>query len=141
MRRQLKDQLIKHEGLAKKVYRCPAGYLTIGIGRNLEAVGITEAEALYLLDNDISRVIKELNLSLPWVLALDSVRLQVVANMCFNLGISRLLGFKKMLAALKISHYEKAADEMVDSKWYNDVGQRAKELVEMMRTGKEYNAL
>jgi len=50
----IEKQLIDHEGMEKKVYRCPAGKLTVGIGRNLEDKGITEEEALFLLRNDIA---------------------------------------------------------------------------------------
>ena len=55
---KLKESLIKNEGLELKVYICPAGYKTIGVGRNLETRGITQEEAIYLLDNDISKVFR-----------------------------------------------------------------------------------
>ena len=56
----LKEQLIRHEGLRLTVYDCPAGYKTIGVGRNIEQKGITESEALYLLDNDIGYFTEQL---------------------------------------------------------------------------------
>jgi len=58
--KKLTDQLIKHEGLRLKPYHCPAGKLTIGVGRNLEDKGITEEEAVMLLENDIQECLKDL---------------------------------------------------------------------------------
>ena len=66
----------------------------------------------------------------------DAVRTEVILNMAFNLGLTRLQKFKKMIAALRIRDYETAAIEMKDSKWYNQVGSRAKRLTGQMRTGK-----
>jgi lysozyme len=68
----------------------------------------------------------------------DNVRRFVVKNMLFNIGLGRLLGFKKMLAAVRAGDYDRAAEEMMDSKWARQVKGRAVELAEMMRTG-EYD--
>ena len=131
---RLKKQLVIDEGFRSKPYRCSAGKLTIGIGRNIEGVGISRDEAEYMLQNDIENL-----LSLLWIRqaieGLDSVRTEVFLNMAFNLGSSRLFGFKKMLAALADRDFERAADEMIDSAWYSQVGSRAVRLVEEMRTG------
>ena len=58
--KKIKDQLIQHEGLKLKPYQCPAGRLTIGVGRNLEDKGITEKEAVMLLENDIQECLEDL---------------------------------------------------------------------------------
>jgi lysozyme len=131
------EQLIRHEGLRLKPYRCSAGKLTIGIGRNIEDVGITEEEALVLLGNDISRVITELDRNIPTFSGLDEIRKRVLVDMCFNLGISRLMKFRRMLAALEAFDYAQAAVEMMDSRWAHQVGNRAKRLKHMMKTGEE----
>ncbi len=136
-RRRLLDQLIANEGLRLKVYRCPAGKLTIGVGRNLEDNGITKDEAVMLLENDISRVERELDQKLPWWRQLSEVRQRVVMDMSFNMGLPSLLGFKQTLAALKRGDYEAAAKGMEDSKWYEQVPVRAARLVAMMRTDLE----
>lgn len=115
-------------------YRCTSGKLTIGIGRNLDDNGITEQEAMILLHNDIVRVKNQLS-HLPEYLNLDEVRRTVLANMCFNLGIGGLRTFKKMLSALDHGDYDKAADEMLESKWAHQVGKRAVRLARQMRTG------
>jgi lysozyme len=127
--------LIKHEGMKLKSYKCPAGKLTIGVGRNVEDLGITEEEALYLLRNDINRVNEELRDNFPWFKDLDPVRQDVLINLCFNIGLTKLFGFKKMLAALRDGNYEEAAIQMEDSAWRVQTGRRAHELIEMMKTG------
>ena len=134
---RLQKQLIRHEDLRLKPYRCSVGKLTIGIGRNLDDVGITEEEAYFLLGNDISRVIAELEQNIPVFSSLDEIRKRVVIDMGFNLGISRLLRFRRMLAALEQGDYQKAAAEMLDSKWARQVGKRATNLNKMMLTGDE----
>ncbi len=131
------DQLILHEGLRLKPYRCTAGKLTIGVGRNLETKGLSEEEALFLLRNDIAEVTERLE-RLGWFVALDPVRQKVLIDMAFNLGVAGLLSFKRMIQALNCYDYDTAADEMINSKWYHQVGERSKRLVQMMRTGEDY---
>jgi lysozyme len=129
----LKDQLILHEGLKLEPYECTAGKLTIGVGRNIEDIGITEDEARYLLDNDILRVCDELDRNLPWWRDLSDARQRVLVDMVFNLGISRFMQFQNTIAAIESGDYDKAADEMLDSRWADQVGNRAKTLARMMR--------
>jgi lysozyme len=133
----LKQQLIRHEGSRSKPYYDTATppKLTIGVGRNLDDVGLFQDEIDLMLTNDINRVIKDLTDHLAWVNSLDEPRRLVLANMTFNMGISRLLKFHDMLTALQSGDYQKAADEMMDSVWYKQVGVRALELVNQMRTG------
>lgn len=131
---KLTELLIEHEGLRLKPYRCPSGKLTIGVGRNLEDVGITKAEAMFLLANDIKRVSAELN-AFDWFKGLDPVRQLVLMDMCFNLGLSNLLKFKKMISALERGDYDKAHVEMLDSLWATQVGSRAWKLAKMMKHG------
>lgn len=133
----LVDRLIKHEGLKLKPYKCPAGKLTIGVGRNLEDRGITEEEAMYLLQNDIQNCRKECYSSFFWFGEMDETRQGVVLEMCFNLGISRLKGFKKMIKACELKNYTLASQEMLSSRWASQVGQRAKTLADIMKKGVE----
>lgn len=136
---KLTERLIKHEGLKLKPYTCPAGKLTIGVGRNLEDRGITEDEALYLLKNDILNCRNQCYTSFHWFGDLDEVRQDVLIEMCFNLGISRLKGFKKMLKACELKHYTLASQEMLSSLWARQVGNRAKKLADIMRKGVDYD--
>lgn len=134
--KSIEEQLILHEGMKLKPYRCTAGKLTIGVGRNLEDRGISEEEALFLLQNDIENVIKQLE-RYSWYTGLDPVRQKVIIDMSF-MGMGSLLGFKKMIAALELGDYEEATKEMLDSRWAEQVGQRAVRLAEMMGTGEDY---
>ena len=126
-------QLLIDEGLRLKPYRCTAGKLTIGVGRNLDDRGITEPEALGLLDNDIRRVWSEVMSSLPWAIRAPEVVQDVLVNMGFNLGLGGLLGFKQTLAHLEAREYGKAADAMLDSRWAGQVGERAQRLARQIR--------
>lgn len=130
----LRELLIKHEGLRLKPYTDSVGKLTIGVGRNLTDVGISELEAMGLLNADIERVRKDAG-AYPWFSSIGAVRQDVVLSMAFNMGWPRLLGFQNMIMALIAQDYGKAADEMVNSHWAGQVGPRAVELARMMRFG------
>lgn len=132
----LRQQLIHHEGLRLKPYTDTVGKLTIGVGRNLNDRGITEAEARYLLDNDINGAINDL-LALTWFPDLDPVRQRVFVDLCFNLGIVRLKGFVKMLDAASRKDWPTAAAELLNSKYAQQVGQRAQTLAAMLVTGRQ----
>lgn len=128
----IKELLTLHEGLELKAYKCTAGKITIGVGRNVEELGITHDEAMYLLSNDIQRVVDELLANVDCYNSLSDVRKSVLIDMCFNLGISRFLQFKNFLAAVERGDWTDAAREMLDSRWATQVGQRSVRLSEMM---------
>ncbi len=133
---RIKEQLVRHEGLRLKPYRCTSGKLTIGIGRNLDDCGISQSEAYVMLINDIMNCEKQLQSKIPDIYnGLDEVRKSVLLNMCFNLGINGLLGFKNTLAFVKAGDWERAANNMLVSKWAKQVGRRAIDLSELMRKG------
>ena len=133
--KDLEDQLIDHEGLELKPYRCTADKLTIGVGRNIEERGITEDEARYLLQTDIIIVEDELLERKPEVAGLDSVRQRVLVDMGFNLGLPTLMKFQNMWEAIEDEDWEEAAEQMLDSRWAKQVGRRAIRLADAMRTG------
>ncbi len=135
---RLHKMLIRHEGLRLKPYRDTVGKLTIGVGRNLDDVGITREETLILLDNDIAKVRREVNRTFPWFSHLNPVRKDVVLNMVFNIGLPRFRQFKRTIAAIRAKDWEEAAKEMLDSRWARQVGRRGRELAAMMKNGK-YN--
>lgn len=155
-RQKLFSQLMRHEGAVRDAdgmhvpYRCPAGWLTIGYGHNLDynpvpGLGIwsrlNEEQARRLLEADILDMQKRLEGCLPWTAGLDAVRYCVLVNMAFNMGMGGLLKFKNMLAAAKRGDYEDAACEMLLGKngektpWYAQVGRRAEELAAQMKFG------
>jgi lysozyme len=117
------------------------GKLTIGVGRNLTDVGLSDAEQNYLLGNDVAKITSALRQNLPWASDLDEARFGVLQNMGFNMGIgnvntgSGLLGFPKMLSAMQKGDWPTASAEMQDSQWYHQVGDRAKRLQQQILTG------
>ena len=131
------EQLIDHEGIELKAYKDTVGKITIGVGRNLDDVGISGEEAMILLKNDIQRIVDQLDEKLDWWRELDAVRQRALISMGFNLGIYGLLKFEKTLNALKNKRWVEASDEMMDSKWASQVGRRAEMLSQIMLTGNE----
>ena len=134
---QLIKQLALHEGVRLKPYRCTSGKLTIGIGRNLDDRGISREEAIAMLERDILEVTARLKAELPWFDSLDPIRKRVLIDMGFNLGVDGLLGFRKTLAAFEAGDWNRAADEMLASRWAAQVGERSRRLARMTRTGKD----
>ena len=136
-RRKLEDQLILHEGFRSKPYVDTVGKLTIGVGRNLDDIGISETEARNLLAHDIQAAEKIANAVVSNYSELDEVRQRVVVDMAFNMG-RKLARFRKAIAAIESGDYATAAKQMLDSKWASQVGRRAARLAEMMKTGQDY---
>ena len=135
---ELTADLKRDEGFVRHAYQDHLGFWTIGIGRLIDKRrdgGISEAEAEHLLGNDIKAVIVDLDRSCPWWTALSDPRQRALANMCFNLGLSRLLGFRKMLAALEAGDFAGAATEALDSRWARQVGDRAQRIATLLSVG------
>lgn len=131
------DRLLRlNEDVKLKPYRCAAGKLTIGVGRNLDDVGISEAESEMLLANDIARVQAELHTLAPWAAHLDAVRHAVLVDMCFNLGAAGLAKFRRFLAAMERADWPDAATELRNSKWWHQVGDRGPRAERMVLTGR-----
>ena len=132
---KLIETLRRHEGVKNTLYKCTSDKWTIGVGRNLEDVGLSDAEIDYLLENDIVRTEKLLDEYMSWWRELDEVRQEALVNFVFNVGIGTAMKFKKAMTALEKWDYDTAAEEMMDSNWSRQVGQRAVEVTEMIRTG------
>lgn len=131
----LQADLERDEGLRLKVYIDSVGIPSIGIGRNLKDVGITKAMAYEMLAEDVDTACGVLDRNLPWWRDMTEARQRALVNMCFNLGITRLMGFSKALAALKAGDYDEAARQFLDSRWADQVGQRAQRIAELIRKG------
>lgn len=129
--------LRRHEGVRDKVYMCSAGYETIGVGRNISesGLGISDDEIDYMLNNDINRCREELSKEYFWFNTLDMVRKEALIDLSFNIGQTRLRGFVKALAYMAENNFEKAGDEFYDSRWAKQVGDRALELCQMIKSG------
>ena len=141
-REKLVKELILDEGYKYEIYEDHLGYATLGVGHLIldtdpefgKPLGtpVSEERILECLNNDIDIVCRELDKNMPWWKELNDNRQRILANMCFNLGRPRLSNFKKFLAALEEGDYEKAAVEMMDSKWASQVGDRAVRLRDRM---------
>ncbi len=124
--------LTRHEKRCNKPYRDTKGNITIGVGRNLDAVGLFPDEVDLLLDNDINRMHKGLTVLFPWYDHLDDVRQEALLDLAFNVGVHGVLHFSKMIESFVAKNYDKAADEVLDSKLSPT---RAADLAHMIRTG------
>jgi len=133
--KKLIDQLKSHEGLRLKPYKCTSGKLSIGVGRNLEDIGISEKEAEMLLLHDIEEAERQLTAHFPWTQDLDEVRLAALINFTFNVGIGTVSKFVNAMALLKDGNFDMASEEFLQSRWANQVGQRAIDVTEQIRTG------
>jgi|TARA_R100000781_G_C4039710_1_gene113555 lysozyme len=137
-RDKLVKELILDEGYKYEIYEDHLGFATLGVGHLIldkdpefgKPLGtpVSEERILECLNNDIDIVCRELDRNMPWWKDLDDNKMRVLANMSFNLGMPRLSGFKNFLGALESGDYEKAAVEMMDSKWATQVGDRATRL-------------
>ena len=132
---RLQAQLYTDEGCRSKPYRCSAGKLTIGVGRNLDDRGVRPDEITLMLTNDIAEAVADCRKLFRNFDRLAAVRQEVLANMMFNLGFTRLCAFKKLNAAIHASDWDEAADQMEQSRWAVQVGERAQRLVAAMREG------
>lgn len=147
---ELIQRFVLHEGCELMPYRCPAGYLTIGVGRNLETNpltseekkvcgdwrhGITKNAAFFLLRNDIEKVKGECKQNIPFFNRLDKERQYALIDMAFNMGIKTLCKFQLMLGAMGVGNWEKASDECLRSRYATQTGKRAKRIAETIRTG------
>ncbi len=128
-------QISKHEGFRSKVYLCPAGFHTIGYGRNLDTNGITNNEANILLNNDISKIISDLQ-SLFWNWNSLSINRKVaLIDMMFWIGPGSFKGFSRMISAIRNENFIKASEEMYNSLLPKQSETRAKFLYNRIKEG------
>jgi lysozyme len=148
---KLRGQLMIDEGCIYKIYKDHLGYPTFGIGHLIlesdpeygQPVGtpVLYDRVKEAFEKDVKSVLNDCEKLYPDFYGLPEEAQQVIANMMFNMGLTRLSKFKNMKNAIDSRLWGKAADEMMDSKWYRQVGNRAKRLVDRMRmiTGWEPN--
>lgn len=145
------QRLCVNEGLKLKPYYCPAGHLTIGIGRNLEGnplteeekayighsvkEGITNDQAFYLCRNDLKKVRADLDKHLPWWRDLNADRQFVMIDLMYNLGLKTFMTFQKTLSSIAQGYYIRAAEQLLQSKYAKQVGIRAERNAYALRTG------
>ena len=138
----MKENLIRslrgEEGEVLTEYKDHLGYSTIGVGRLIDkrkGGGITKEESAYLLNNDIDKIIEQLDKRISWWKTLGEARRGVLVNMAFQMGVDGLLCFKNTLAMIQSGRYSDAAKGMLSSLWAKQTPARAKRMSEQMRTG------
>ena len=140
---KLREQLKIDEGCVYEIYNDHLGYPTFGIGHlvresdpeNGSPLGteVSEDRVNEAFDADIEIVLSDCNILYPDFGDLPEEAQQIIANMMFNLGRPRLSKFVGMKRGVDAKDWNSAADEMVDSRWYRQVGARAERLVNRMR--------
>jgi lysozyme len=131
---RIRKTLIRHEGIELKPYRCTSDKLTIGVGRNLDDNGISYDTAMQMLTEDIDAVLADLRRNLPWFDRSPEPVQEALINLTFNMGIARLMQFRKTLVFMRGEKWLEAADELLDSRYAAQVGQRAHEVADMIRS-------
>ena len=129
----LKSTLKRHEGYRNKPYKDSVGKLTIGIGHNLDDLGVDDEVIEHQFLIDIERAVEDCKTLFGNWHAIPSNKQTVLANMMFNMGLPVLSKFTKTISFIDASDWANAADEMLDSKWAKQVGNRATELANIMR--------
>lgn len=134
----IKKTLIEDEGLKHKPYKCSAGKLTIGIGRNIEDRGISDATAFQMLEEDIYLALDDAYkiFTVDFFNSLSQPRQHAILNMIFNLGGVRFSKFKNMIAAMRAKDWDLAAKEAKESLWYKQVGSRGDRVIELIKNEK-----
>lgn len=139
----IKEDLIRHEGYIREIYLDSEGYPTFGVGHLVTEVDpeftwpvgtpVTDERILSAFEEDFLDALEDAESLVESLYNQPDAVIRVLVNMAFNIGRTRLRGFKNMLAAVENKDYDRAADEMVDSKWYTQVKRRGVELVNIMR--------
>lgn len=139
----VEDLLMYEEGYRPTAYYCSEGYPTIGIGTVLGpkdtplkyyTLTVTKTVAKAFLREEINRLIDILR-QYPWFSSCNEARKAVLISMAYQMGDKGLLAFKNTLALIGAGDYDKAADNMLLSKWAKQTPNRAKRHAEVMRTG------
>lgn len=133
---KLKEILVEDEGVRLYPYLDTVGKLTIGVGHNLTDLGLSQDAVNFIFAEDIQRLLSSELGNKRWFKDLSDNRKVVVLSMCFNLGISGFLKFKKTIQYLRAKDYIAASKEMLDSKWARQVPVRAKKMSAIMKTDK-----
>jgi len=122
---KIKEMLVRHEGLVCHLYKCTADKNTIGVGRNLDVNGISEDEALYMLDNDIKRVQEELTKNWGCWRTMPEKARMVCIDMTFQMGITGFMKFRKTRQLMELGMWLEASEEILFSKYNLQTPSRA----------------
>lgn len=135
---KLRAQLEKHEGIRFFPYKDTVGNLTIGVGHNLTAKGINKRVIDVLFECDVMDAVASLEARLPWTIGLDDIRFRALVDLVFNMG-ARFYTFTTTIDHLENGRWDQAANALLLSKYAAQVGQRARTIANMIRTGNDPN--
>ena len=131
---RLRETITRHEGSRLDMYQDTLGIWTIGVGHNIQEKGISPKVMEIMLQEDLEEAISELKRSVSFFSRMPEQVQEALVNLSFNMGIPRLMQFRNTLAYLRDGEFESAADELLDSRYAEQVGHRALEVADMIRT-------
>jgi len=131
---RLRETITRHEGSRLDMYQDTLGIWTIGVGHNIQEKGISPKVMEIMLEEDLEEAISELKRSVSFFSKMPEQVQEALVNLSFNMGIPRLMQFRKTLAYLRDGEFASAADELLDSRYAEQVGHRALEVADMIRT-------
>lgn len=131
---RLKQLIVSHEGYKTHLYTDSVGKQTVGIGYNITDRGMPDSWINQQYDEDVTYFDQQLSQDFDWYIGLNDARKMILIDMCF-MGYKTFKEFERMLQALRFGDYEKAASEILKSKWAEQVGHRALENAEIMLKG------
>lgn len=134
-RSQLKSLIISHEGFRNYPYTDSVGKVTIGIGYNLTDRGMPDDWINDRYDKDMTWFDEHLALDYPWYVDLCDARKMALLDMCYNMGYKTFQTFHKLIFALELRNYDKAADEILRSERSHQAPARSQQNADMMRSG------
>ena len=131
---ELLQQIKEHEGLKLKLYKCPAGRLTIGYGHNIEDNGLSKSACEYILYDDIDEAKKNLYtiFGSEFFESLNDLKKIALIDMMFNLGLSKFLTFKRFIFAVETRNWSNASKEVINSRAYEQNKRRYKKIAEQI---------
>ena len=130
---RLKRDITRREGLRLDMYPDHLGYWTVGVGHNIQERGISHEVAMLMLEEDLDVALGELKQNLSWFDEMPETIQECLCDLAFNMGVPRLMQFRKTLANLRAMDWSAAADELLDSKYAAQVPNRAKEIAGLIR--------
>ena len=128
------EQLKIHEGYKSTVYKCTAGVHTIGIGFAIKDLNLSEEVCEMILTEKLEALEERFEKKFDWFHTSPVEVRNVMLNMAYQLGFAGFCKFKKTIAYLEEAEWEKASEEMLDSRWAKQTPNRAKELSEIIKS-------
>lgn len=127
------DLIALNEGDRYNIYEDSVGKRSIGRGRNLDAIGISHDELMLMYQNDKKRAVSSLLAGYPWFPGLSQARQAACTDLMFNLGPAKFRTFMRFISAMAQSNWPAAADELKDSKLYNDARARTERNIALIK--------